>query len=533
MRRPSSLEDKSLLEDEPFKSEFSSRHNGSKKRLVGVFLSEILDKLEKEPGGHTAVEEWLKLAFIPGERARSYTLRAESTKKPSKKIQQCFVQFYWYLFCGLDAMKFLRTQNIAGYINTSQLEDLPLKEEPIDDPMSPLAEGLDEISSSSPRHSIMETPSSIMTAVENPGSASSVAAAPIVSPASPKGQEKSNPHVLGVSESDSGSMAPPLVVAHETPQVTHNSPVLGSESISHIYFHAPPPSTSAAAERRPSSSPVLALTPTAGPINNGTSPALPQDGPSTGPRRPSGPLSVKGSSPAPRGEIGIKADPFDQESGFLNLVNDTDTQENWLTRSPIETKVDIDDIPFPDSIPNLPKPPLERLPPIWAQARQEVCESFEWFRSYQGGVYQNNGSVKGYFLSAFSAQRDLFACDGKLIISHGGGKAETARKDRGQVISKAAEDQQAHDLSVRALLENHHHAQPLVLLIDDKYGPFPFDLAGAGVYMAVLGFYRIIHAWAEYQPSSSNAKGQVVRYKFAFQWCEGQGEPWWSKRIYD
>lgn len=26
---------------------------------------------------------------------------------------------------------------------------------------------------------------------------------------------------------------------------------------------------------------------------------------------------------------------------------------------------------------------------------------------------------------------------------------------------------------------------------------------------------------AEYHPSN-NARGQVVRYKFAFQWCEGQ-----------
>ncbi|KAJ6468227.1 hypothetical protein C8R45DRAFT_837821, partial [Mycena sanguinolenta] len=176
------------------------------------------------------------------------------------------------------------------------------------------------------------------------------------------------------------------------------------------------------------------------------------------------------------------------------------------------------------------KPPLENLPPIWAKARQEVCESFEWFRSYQGGVYQNNGSVKGYFLSAFSAKRDCFACGGKLIISHGGGKAESVRKDRGQVISKAAEDQREGDSSVRALLENYRYGQPLVLLIDDKYGPFPFDLGSQGIYMAVLGwiFLNFPSFSAEYQPSTTNASGQVVRYKFAFQWCDGQEEPWWS-----
>lgn len=33
---------------------------------------------------------------------------------------------------------------------------------------------------------------------------------------------------------------------------------------------------------------------------------------------------------------------------------------------------------------------------------------------------------------------------------------------------------------------------------------------------------------AEYQ-TASNELGRVVRYKFAFRWCEEQGEPWWTK----
>jgi hypothetical protein len=65
----------------------------------------------------------------------------------------------------------------------------------------------------------------------------------------------------------------------------------------------------------------------------------------------------------------------------------------------------------------------------------------------------------------------------------------------------------------------------------------------------VLGFYRIAHAWgnvfwspgsltasslfsfiAAESQSASNERGRVVRYKFAFQWCESQGEPWWLKK---
>ena len=102
------------------------------------------------------------------------------------------------------------------------------------------------------------------------------------------------------------------------------------------------------------------------------------------------------------------------------------------------------------------KPPLGVNPPIWAQvrdntlqyyklsstcisvqSRQEVCESFDWFRSYQGGVYFAHNTVKGYLLSAFSSKyvdmvihfesgdlcqihrRDRFEHGGRLIISHG------------------------------------------------------------------------------------------------------------------
>jgi hypothetical protein len=43
-------------------------------------------------------------------------------------------------------------------------------------------------------------------------------------------------------------------------------------------------------------------------------------------------------------------------------------------------------------------------PDIWAESRQELCESLQWFRSYQSGVYFSQGHVKGYLLGAFSAR---------------------------------------------------------------------------------------------------------------------------------
>ncbi|KAH9951553.1 hypothetical protein B0H21DRAFT_716501, partial [Amylocystis lapponica] len=167
-------------------------------------------------------------------------------------------------------------------------------------------------------------------------------------------------------------------------------------------------------------------------------------------------------------------------------------------------------------------------PPIWAQSRQEVCESFDHFRSYQGGVYFLKDMVKGYLLSAFSANRDIFEHDGRLIVSHGGGKAQGSHVEDGKSKAHEADDQLAEDKSVRALLNTYALRLPVVLLIDDKYTLFPYNLGAEGYTYVVLGFYHITHAWAEPQPAS-NSRGYVVRYKFAFQWCQRQGVPWWIK----
>ncbi|KAF5370626.1 hypothetical protein D9758_001831 [Tetrapyrgos nigripes] len=171
------------------------------------------------------------------------------------------------------------------------------------------------------------------------------------------------------------------------------------------------------------------------------------------------------------------------------------------------------------------KPLLPDYPPIWAQSRQEVCESFEWFRSYQGGVYYSNSLVKGYLLGAFPAERDAFFHKGKLIISHGGGKAESLSVIRGRPQVRFAEDQDAGDLSIRALLNNYSQQIPLVLLIDEKYQHFPYKFPESGtIGYAILGLYTITHVWQEFEEKTT---GRVVRFKFAFQWCEDQGPPWW------
>ncbi|GJE97772.1 hypothetical protein PsYK624_139930 [Phanerochaete sordida] len=227
---------------------------------------------------------------------------------------------------------------------------------------------------------------------------------------------------------------------------------------------------------------------------------------------------------APQEERVLEEGEIDETWGLLPMRLDEPCELTYPSLIPC---------PLLESSPTLnnfaPKLALPRLPPIWAQSRQEVCESFDWFRSYQGGVYFVKDIVKGYLLGGFSASRDLFHNGGQLIISHGGGKAaQSLGRAPGTV---QASDQQEDDKSVRALLHNYRTGRPLVLIIDDKYSLFPYDLTTAGIAYAILGWYQIAHAWAEFQSDSTSPTGKVVRWKFAFQWCDAQGPPWWRHSV--
>lgn len=219
-------------------------------------------------------------------------------------------------------------------------------------------------------------------------------------------------------------------------------------------------------------------------------------------------------------------DDQDDAADADEIANEFDTSATKDALPPVSSCKEVADVSAPTI--EQQKPPLPVMPPIWAESRQEVCESFDYFRSYQGGVYSSKDIVKGYLLGGSPANRDIFHCEGKLIISHGGGKAESILDYRiGAARFQQAQDQEATDKSVRALLKSYTDKRPLVLLADDKYALFPFDLGASACTYVVLGLYWISHAWAEYQPAS-NGCGRVVRWKFAFQWCEGQGNPWWA-----
>jgi F420-dependent methylenetetrahydromethanopterin dehydrogenase len=68
-----------------------------------------------------------------------------------------------------------------------------------------------------------------------------------------------------------------------------------------------------------------------------------------------------------------------------------------------------------------------------------------------------------------------------------GGKNELSDREAG--------NQSETDKSVRALLATHEKGIPIVLIADDNYRKFPYNLKESGIGYVVLGYYVITAAW--------------------------------------
>jgi hypothetical protein len=88
---------------------------------------------------------------------------------------------------------------------------------------------------------------------------------------------------------------------------------------------------------------------------------------------------------------------------------------------------------------------------------------------------------------------------------------------------------------------------PVVLIVGSNYRWWPLRMVkdrgpkrsggtaekqDRGQY-AVLGWYLVRDAWEELEPGnpSNNQVPLLVRFKFAFEWIEAQGTPWWVKDV--
>lgn len=140
-------------------------------------------------------------------------------------------------------------------------------------------------------------------------------------------------------------------------------------------------------------------------------------------------------------------------------------------------------------------------PRVWAESRQELCESLPYFRSYQAGIYCHHNVYKpfcalhksvteqvamGYLLDGFGSARDYIGC--RVVISHGGGRSGNSTSGVHELIS----DQTANDKSVKALRHNQTHNIPLVLIMGAKCTTSPTSIPHR---YCVLDWFRVSHIW--------------------------------------
>lgn len=174
---------------------------------------------------------------------------------------------------------------------------------------------------------------------------------------------------------------------------------------------------------------------------------------------------------------------------------------------------DISNRLFAKRKPGMAKPVPLGQPEVWADGRQELCETLHYFRSYQSACYATGGFVRAFMFDKVAHPRDYI--DGEVIISRaGGGLAKD--KDSGEM--KCNSDQKDDTPIVQALKNCMKHYNPLVIItgVDNPHIP-----SQPPHQYSVLDYFKPTHIWFE---KSGNSK--ILRYRF--EKLNLQKESWWK-----
>ncbi|KAG8844727.1 hypothetical protein FRB91_002373 [Serendipita sp. 411] len=284
--------------------------------------------------------------------------------------------------------------------------------------------------------------------------------------------------------------------------------------------------------------------------------------------------------------ISTGGDTVEYEKDLTTSTNPVDLTSNYATLLATQGKI----------------PPDISIYHLWAHTRPDLCESVPYFRSFQGGFHKDQKSgLMGYLLDGHPAPGDIWARDGRLIVSHGGGssRVETAkpspsspskcRKEPSPSVREVAsssvkhprnsadellssicgsatapspskkgtkldaqrflERDQSTNRAVKSLLQARDDLVPVALIVgrDYRWWPLQMDFACSiapdtiqdsddKARYAILGWYMVRDAWPELEPGKpTGPDGErtplFIRWKFAFEWIEAQGTPWWIQTL--
>ncbi|KAF2134941.1 hypothetical protein P153DRAFT_305883, partial [Dothidotthia symphoricarpi CBS 119687] len=162
----------------------------------------------------------------------------------------------------------------------------------------------------------------------------------------------------------------------------------------------------------------------------------------------------------------------------------------------------------------LSKPEPSGQPEVWADGRQELCETLHYFRSYQSACYSTGGFVRAFMFDKVAHPRDYL--DSNVVIARAGGGL-VKDKDSGEM--KAGKDQ-VEDSVVQGLRNCMNHYNPVVIItgVDNPYIP-----SQPPHQYCVLDYFKPTHIWAE-----KSGKSKILRYRF--EKLNTKKDSWWRAK---
>lgn len=153
-------------------------------------------------------------------------------------------------------------------------------------------------------------------------------------------------------------------------------------------------------------------------------------------------------------------------------------------------------------------------PEVWADGRQELCETLHYYRAYQGACYSTGGFVRGFMFDKVAHIRDY--TDSNVVISRAGGGL-IKDKDFGEMRSGR---DQVEDIVAHNLRNCINHYNPVVIIsgVDNPHIP-----SKPPQQYCVLDYFKPTRIWVE---KSGGTK--IVRYRF--EKLNLKKDSWWRPK---
>ncbi|ORY17231.1 hypothetical protein BCR34DRAFT_583702 [Clohesyomyces aquaticus] len=146
------------------------------------------------------------------------------------------------------------------------------------------------------------------------------------------------------------------------------------------------------------------------------------------------------------------------------------------------------------------KPEPSGRPLVWADSRQELCETLHYFRSYHGGGYATGGLVRGFMFDGLGHSRDYL--DSRVVISRAGGGL-VKDKETGEMVIGGDQKEIAQVVSLRNCM---NYYNPVVIITGANNPNMPSVPPHS---YCVLDYFKPTHIWTE------KSKGKkFMRYRF-------------------